>query len=293
MRTLPALLFLSLAGWAPADIRTESEIPCFGPGRTEKMDAHLPDDSFKRPVPAIILIHGGGWRTGDKADKRELSIARTLSENGYAVFSINYLLNVGERDEAGRLRITELAWPQNFYDCKSALRFVRAEADHFGIDPERIAVMGGSAGGHLAMLVGLTAEDDSLNSNGLYLEESNAVRCIVNFYGPHDLRGKKLTPFTGSAMNRNADLEALASPVTHLHAQSPPFFIAHGTNDKVIPVDSSRDLVQRLEALNIPFEYVEIPGAPHAFDLQPPQKDLRRPLLDFLQAHLGKPERVP
>ena len=132
---------------AAADITVERDIPYLGPDRDEKLDAYLPADSFERPVPAVLLIHGGGWRLGDKADRRERGFATTLAQQGYAVFSINYRLNQGARNEHGSFEVSELAWPQNLYDCKSALRFIRKEADRFGIDPDRIAVMGGSQAG--------------------------------------------------------------------------------------------------------------------------------------------------
>lgn len=137
------------------------------------------------------------------------------------------------------------------------------------------------------MLLGVTASNEEFNRHGLYLEQSNQVSCIVNFYGPSDLRGRKITPFTGSPFNRVASYEETASPVKYLDKNTPPFFIAHGTGDKVIPVDESRSLAAALQTLGIPFEYVEIPGAPHAFDLQPEQKDLRPAVLAFLKKYLG------
>ncbi|PAW77474.1 MAG: lipase [Verrucomicrobia bacterium Tous-C9LFEB] len=286
MKMLSICFLLASVALACASIVPERDISYLGAERAEKMDAYLPSNSFKRPVPAILFIHGGGWRNGDKAGEREVRIATTLAENGYAVFSINYKMNIGERDASNKLHLSYVAWPQNFYDCKSALRFLRSEATRFGIDPARIGVMGGSAGAHLAMLVGVTTNHEEFNREGLYLDQSNKVACVVDLYGVSDLRGKKITPFTGSEFNRVTSYEEKASPVTYLTKETPPFFIAHGTADKVIPVEESRILSKSLEYLGVPYEYIEIPEAPHAFDLQPPQKDLRPEVLAFLRKYL-------
>lgn len=268
----------------------ERDIPYLGGDRAEKLDAYLPPDNFPRPVPAVLLIHGGGWRKGDKADPRERNIAQTLSSHGYAVFSINYLLNIGKKDPAtNEFRVSRLAWPQNLHDCKSALRYLRAEAPRFGIDPSRIAVMGGSAGGHLAMLVGATANNDAINRDGLYTEQSNAVSCILDFYGDYDIRGRKVSPFRGASTEETLANEEAASPVTYLDAKTPPIFITHGTADKTVSVERSRLLAEHLRKLGVEHQYVEIEGAPHAFHLQPKQMDLRPAVLAFLKKHLGEP----
>ena len=164
MKVLLAFFVSALAlNLAQADSKVVrvSDVSYLGPDRQEKMDVYLPPDSFEGPAPAVLLIHGGGWRVGDKASKRERNFGNTLAANGYTVFSINYELNVGERDpKTGKLVLSHLAWPQNLYDCKSALRYLRLKAQDYGIDPDKIAVMGGSAGGHLSMMVGATANDE-------------------------------------------------------------------------------------------------------------------------------------
>ena len=290
MKKLFLLGFILLPQLVCAEVKIEADVPFLGPDRPEKLDVYLPPESFQRPLPAILLIHGGGWRGGDKAEKRTASMAVALAENGYAVFSTNYLLNVGYRDDNNKLHITEVAWPQSLYDCKSALRFARAEASRFGIAPDRIGVMGMSAGGHLAMLVGATAEEDELNQHGLYLDQSNAVSCILDFYGIADLRGQRLTPFTGSDRKVTSAYDEPASPVTYFNADTPPFFIAHGTADKVIPVKASQDLVKSLEQHGIEYTYVEIEDAPHSFHLELDERDLRPEVFGFLQTHLGSPQ---
>lgn len=273
-----------------SDVTRLSDIVYLDPDRAEKLDAYLPSDTFAGPHPSILLIHGGGWRICDKADARERNIGETLAAHGYAVFSINYLLNVGEKDPAtGQLRLTRLAWPQNLHDCKSALRFIRTEAARFNIDPARVGVMGGSAGGHLAMLVGATARHDEINRHGLYTNQSNAVSCILNFYGDYDIRGRSVSPFAGATPEETSANEDAASPISYLDVRTPPMFITHGTADTIIPVERSRLLTEHLRTLGVDYWYVEIGGAPHTYHLQPEEMDLRPTVLAFLTKHLGNP----
>lgn len=254
-----------------------ADIAYLGADRSEKMDAYLPGSDFSKPTPAVLLIHGGGWRGSDKRDARERNIGSNLAAHGYAVFSINYLLNTD----------TTIAWPTNFTDCKSALRFLKLNAERFGIDPDRIATMGGSAGGHLAMLVGATAQVGAVNDWGLYTHVDNRVRCIINFYGVHDVQDRRAVIFAGKDAAQTEANARMASPRTHFGADTPPIFIAHGTADTTVPVEHSRVLVRELTALGIEHEYVEIPDAPHTFHLQPQQMDLRPAVLAFLARHLG------
>ncbi len=267
----------------------EPDLDYLGPERSEKIDAYLPAAAaFPGPRPAVLLIHGGGWRGGDKADARERNIAGTLASHGYAVFSANYLLNTTVTDPAtGRVHISRLAWPQNLHDCKSALRWIRAHARRFNVDPARIATMGESAGGHLAMLVGATVHHSEINRHGLYTDQSNAVSCILTFYGDYDVRGRASSPFAGATPTETLRNETAASPITYLDASTPPIFITHGTADLIVPVERSKLLADHLRGLGVVHRYIEIEGAPHSYDLEPEQRDLRPDVLAFLRAHLA------
>lgn len=268
-----------------------SDIAFLGPDRVEKMDAYLPSDEFRKPVPAILLIHGGGWKKGDKADRREREIGTAMAKEGYAVFSINYLLNQRENPD-GTGKMVRLAWPQNLHDCKSALRYIRKHAARYGVDPSEIAVMGGSAGGSLAMLIGATGGVHKLNQGGLYAEEDNHVKCIINLYGIPEIIGQWKHAFAGPTKAETDQNSLDASAMTYFSAQSPPILVVHGTADAVVSVQVSRDLATRLKEIGMDCTYVEIPDAPHTFGLQAAKERLEPVLTDFLRRHLKTPERV-
>lgn len=264
-----------------------ADIPYLGLDRAERMDAWLPPERFARPCPAVLLIHGGGWRIGDKADARERNIGATLSATGYAVFSINYLLNSGDGGEYGQP--SRVAWPQNYIDCVTALRHIRARAGEYGIDPALIAVMGGSAGGHLSMLLAATATVPDMPRGDLHREQPVDVRCVISLYGPHDLHGRRANAVAGTDDAATAVNVRQASPSTWFGPATPPVLIVHGSADTLVPVEDGRALSELLRHRGVPYWYVEVSGAPHSFHLEPEQMDLRPLVLGFLARHLGAP----
>jgi acetyl esterase/lipase len=241
-------------------------------------------------VPAVIWIHGGGWVGGSKSAGRETSICRTLAENGYAAFSINYQLARDTTKPDANPGDPAVAWPQNIYDCKSALRYIRKEAATFGVDPARIAVSGGSAGAHLALVLGLSGDDEALNKGGLYTDQSNKVSCIIDFYGPTVITdAKRIAKFTGKDDKETEANVLAASPILHVKKDSPPVLVAHGTKDGTCDISYSRNLVEKMKEVGTQHEYIEVEGAGHSFNFQPAQMDLRPAILAFLGKHLGKP----
>tara|TARA_R100000027_G_scaffold40260_2_gene29891 strand:- start:8428 stop:9348 length:921 start_codon:yes stop_codon:yes gene_type:complete len=282
------LLAVALPVCGTPYVLVKKDIGFLGEGRKEKMDAYLPPESFKRPVPAIVLIHGGAWRMGDKADERERDFGSFLANNGYAVFSINYKLNEFHRDENGKWLGQTVAWPQNLYDCKSAIRYVRKHADFFGIDATRVGVMGSSAGGHLAMLVGATAGEEMFAGVGLYLEETDDVSCVVNFYGIADVTDSSRAPkFEGGIPDLpEGENPTLASPITWMGPSSPSILVVHGDEDEAVPVNASRSLISRLEEWGVEHTYVEVSGAGHSFAWVAAGTDLRSIVLEFLRENL-------
>lgn len=265
------------------DVRVEKNIDYLGPDRKEKADLYLPKENGKKH-PGIVIIHGGGWVSGIKDATREKNIGTTLALHGYVCMSIDYLL--GEKDG------TNLAWPQNLHDCKTAVRWLRKNAGRLNLDADNIGTIGGSAGAHLATMVAVTGPD--LDPAGPYGEFSTKVRCAVDMYGPADLADWKDIAALRRSRSEAPELYRQFSVLTHLDKNDPPILILHGTADHTVPLSQSETLAAALEKLGIEHHLEIIPGAPHTFHLQPKQKDLRPLVAEFFEKHLkGKPEGQP
>ena len=282
------MLMIVVAGTALAlsargGVKVETDVAYLPAGRAEKADLYLPDDlAVGAQAPVLLWIHGGGFTGGDKAQKRELNIGNNLAAHGYVVLSINYLL----QQKGGAL-----AWPQNLQDCKTAVRWLRANAARLHLDPDRIAVAGGSAGGHLASMVALTKPEDGFDPKEPYGEFSCAVQCGMDFYGCVDLTTWHNSAMFGKTKEQDPELYRKASAQTYARKDSPPMLILHGTADKTVDIKQSETLEAALKKAGADVEFVRVPGAPHTFDLQPKQQDLRPLVLAFLEKHL--PVKTP
>jgi len=313
MRLACALLFLSAGSWsahgvqaldmettsptaAKADasgIVTEWDIDFLEPGRAEKLDLYLPADRPKDVrSPAVVIIHGGGWVGGDKRGVRERVTGTALAEAGYVCASVEYMKEAGKR------------WPTNLYDCKNAVRWLRKNADRLQVDSDRIGVIGGSAGGHLALTVAYTPGVERLEPPAPYPGISSEVHACVNMYGITNLvtrkarqkdggfgeavtSGTALFPF---AREENPELWKLASPVNHISPKSPPTLIIHGTADSTVNHDQATELAAKLAEHGVLHELLSLPGAPHAFALNDKRlpTDLRPDVVAFFDKHLKR-----
>ena len=196
-------------------------------GQQLKLDLYLPAKT-NTPPPLMVWIHGGGWKNGDKANVNP-AILR-LSTEGYAVASINY-------------RLKDLSiHPKNIHDCKGAVRWLRAHAEQYGYDPQRVAVGGGSAGGHLALLLGLSAGFQELEGTvGGNTNQSSSVSAIVDFYGPSDFMVfSKTDPRFKNAHEFLPNQLKHVSPLTYLTKDDPPVIIFQGDQDKTVPTEQSK-----------------------------------------------------
>jgi acetyl esterase/lipase len=219
-------------------------------GKPLRLDLYLPTDAPK-PMPVIVFIHGGAWRTGSK----ERCPAIPMSGRGYAVLSIDY-------------RLTDVAtFPAQIYDCKGAIRWVRAHAKEYGLDPEKIGVWGNSAGGHLVALLGTSGGVKELEGDvGDNLGFPSRVQAVADFCGPsslriEDLKGHKNTEegktpeavskLLGGTIQEKAELARLASPAIHVTPDDPPFLIVHGEKDSTVPVQQARILAAALEKAGV------------------------------------------
>lgn len=285
-RALPPLLAaLSWMGVCVADavfgedsplVQIEKDVEYLEPGRTEKADLYLPVNLSVGKHPAVVIIHGGGWTGGDKGAKREINIGTNLAARGYVGMSINYVLATKE----------SATWPRNLHDCKTAVRWLRKNAERLHIDVDHIGVIGGSAGGHLAAMVTLTQAKDGLDPSGPYGDYSCAVQCGVDLYGPAELTDYRDLDMLGKTHAESPELYRLASPTSYVDRDDPPLLILHGTADKTVDVKQSQILAERLQAAGARQELVIVEGAPHTFHLQPAQRDLRPVVLGFFDRYL-------
>jgi acetyl esterase/lipase len=297
-RSILAAAALSLAGAPPphaaaADPTHSDIIYASIADRPLRLDLYLPEPDLRGPVPLVLYVHGGGWLSGDK---RPLPAALgTLLDHGIAVAGVQY-------------RLTSQAWmfggvspifPAQIHDLKAAVRWVRTNGAGYGIDPERVAAWGMSAGGHLAALLGTSAgvvELEGPASGGV----STRLSAVVDYFGPtdilfittdrrwppggidHDVRsspesklmgwsqpGQGLGDIRSNLANPAAPYPQLvarcvaANPTTHVSPDDPPFFIAHGTSDTIVPLLQSIKLADALGAAGVAVEYHPIAGAPH------------------------------
>ena len=270
----------------PADVRVEQNVAFLTPDRKEKADLYFPlKPGAGKLTGAVLHIHGGGFTGGVRDAERDINICANLARHGYVAMSIDYKLSYNGK----------ASWPQNLYDCKTAVRWLRVNAARLGIDPDRIGVIGGSAGGTLATLVALTTPEDGLDPGEPYGEVSCRVRCGVDLYGISDLNQWHDVTMLGKKAAEDPALYRKASPVTYARAGSPPLLILHGTADTTVPPHQSELLHAALQGAGASSELLLIADAAHTFHLQPPQLDLRPLVLEFFDKHLasGNPAKTP
>jgi len=229
-----------------------------------KMDIFMPQQTTG-PVPVVVWIHGGAWKTGDK----EKSPALPLVSRGFAVVSLNYRLS------------QEAIFPAQIEDCKAAIRFLRSKAKAIGIDPDRIGVWGSSAGGHLAALRGTSGDVKQLEGATDNLPFSSRVQAVCDFFGPTDFLRMDDTPgdmphnaadspestLIGGPIQENPEKVARANPITYITPDDPPFLILHGDEDKTVIPSQSTLLADALKKAGVPVEFEIIKGAGHGFDV--------------------------
>ncbi|PPG27710.1 alpha/beta hydrolase [Pseudoclavibacter sp. RFBB5] len=262
--------------------------------RSLQLDLWVPESSSS--VPTVVWIHGGAWMVGDRRalppflEPDELFAA--LTDAGMAVASIEYR------------HALEAPFPAQLHDAKAAVRWLRSFAGTLNIDPDAIAVAGESAGGHLASLVALTSDATHLEGDVGVRIGSSTVSCAVSWFGVSDIESivHPETPASILAQlpehARKPPLEILlngaavdvrrdASPVTHVSQSTPPFFLAHGTADTVVPFEQSTLLRDALEHAGAPVTLMTVPGAGHGFDACPDGPAILEATVSYLAEHLG------
>ena len=248
------------------------------------MDLYFPEQRGTQS-PLIIYIHGGGWYSGDKATGIGLNNMPELVRRGYVVASINYRL------------APRYMFPAQIEDVEYAVDFLRSNASTYRIDPAHIGVMGESAGGHLAALLGLSDERQWLDGARGGVSQSPRVQAVVDMFGPSDLKltfeqhWSMLIEHVFNTSDPESELIKRASPVTYVSRQAPPFLILHGDKDNQVSLDQSRELYSRLKAESDPATLVVVKNADHEFvpeggPISPSQKQIDLSIADFFDKYL-------
>ena len=264
----------------------------FGTGGGRELHAEIlrPQPPPKEPMPAVLFIHGGGWAGGT-----HLIYAPWLVERGYFTASIEYRLS------------GEAPWPAQIEDCKLAVRWLRANAAKFHVNPDRIGVMGHSAGGHLVACLGTLGDVKELEGRGGYDGISSRVQAVVDQCGPADFTSADapaagtnrtdhpgLIKLFGGTYAEKADAWRQASPALHASAAAPPFLIVHGENDKLVPIAQSERLATALKHAGVPVDFIRIKNAGHGLKgdkptdppADPDSQTLRVAMIAFFDKHL-------
>lgn len=270
-------LFGSVEASTPILIDERHDVEFARPGgQALRLDVYQPHDSTGREpqanvppatlLPAIIVIHGGSWSGGVKSDFARYD--RWLATGGRVVFDVEY-----------RLANSEHRFPAQIVDIKCAIAWVRSHAAEYNVDAERLALLGRSAGGQLALLAAYTANEPTQQPGSCDTQDTR-VRAVISFYGPTDLSWDYAHPGRPDVIDTPHTLEnylggspdiapqayATASPIEHVSPQSPPTLFLHGGHDQLVLAENVERIIPKLAAAGVPFTYVYLPWGTHGFD---------------------------
>jgi acetyl esterase/lipase len=247
-------------------ITFELDIPYADTGNPRhRLDVYLPKDRKIDKLPVIVFFHGGGWMQGDKADGAG-RLMPFVRKGEYAGVSAGYRLS------------GEAQWPAQIYDCKAAIRWVRANATRYGLDADRIGVWGRSAGAHLVLMLGVTGDVPELEGDiGPNERMSSKVAAVANFFGVTEMlaiigqpsnidRTRADAPeakLIGGALRENPDKAKAASPINYITSNDPPVLTVHGTEDRSVPYDQAVRFDAALRKAAVPSYFVTVKGAGH------------------------------
>jgi len=277
------LAALSLTGcrtYSPKQVSVQRDLEYGRPdGVSLKLDLYTPKNTTNR-TPVLVWIHGGAWKAGSRSP----CPLAFLVKDGFAAVSIEYRF------------IDQAPFPAQLHDCKGAIRWIKANAARFNLDPDRIAVFGASAGGHLAALLGTTADVKDLEGEvGGNLEQTSRVQAICAFYPPTDLNRLITNPesrtssssdigkLLGGPLEANLDKAARANPITYITPNDTPFYILHGAKDKVVPLEQSVLLHEALLKSGVESKLFTVPNKGHGIGAP---TAATKEIVEFLGRHL-------
>jgi acetyl esterase/lipase len=247
-------------------------------GKELRLDIYQLGTRAAEPMPAVILIHGGGWTSLDKSTMRGMGMF--LARFGFVAFSVDYRLMNGNQNR----------WPAQLDDVQRAVRWVRANASKYGVNSDRIGAFGHSAGGQLAALLGM--EDTRDNSDPALARYSSKVQAVVDVSGPtdfttgHDADGMAfLTELFGASYAKDPEIWREASPALQVSKSDAPFLIVQGTQDLTVPVAQAEELVDKLHAAGVPAQFVKLDDG-HTFRTPAARRQLAIDTLAFFNRYL-------
>lgn len=263
----------------PSGVQADFDVEYSRVGERVAMDIFRPSNATAA-APAVLCIHGGGFRAGTRAGYHALAIK--LAQRGYVAATASYRLAPRHQ------------FPAAVEDVKAAVRFLRANAKKYNLDPEQIGATGGSAGGHLVLMLGLTGDNKAFDGYGPNLDQSAKVQAVVSYYGPTDFTksyGKSVDAHLVLPLWLGGDLEhepkwhRVSSPINYANPLAAPLLSIHGTEDKYVEHAQSVWLIDRLRSMGAEAELLTLPGAGHGFkgtDLQMAESAL----FQFFDKHL-------
>ncbi len=240
----------------------------YGKGGDKNLELNIAVPPGRGPFPAVILIHGGSWMSGSYKDKLMTMLLEKIAKAGYVTASIQY-----------RLTPSGARFPSQIEDCKCAVRWMRGNAEKYQIDSKRIGTLGGSAGAHLALLLGLTNKDDGMEGTGDLCPEnakqSSEVQAVVNLFGPADLfigdwqksTHPAVTLLLGGTIKEKSLLARKASPINYIEKNRtiPPIITFHGTKDSLVPYVHATTLQSALDKIDAHSKLVIMEGEGHGW----------------------------
>jgi acetyl esterase/lipase len=271
---------------AEDDVIKEKPITyCEIAGETLQLDMARP--AGEGPFPAIVMIHGGGWEGGSRAGY--LGALPAMAKHGYVALTISYRLT--KPDASGKAKYP---FPAAVNDCKCAIRWLRANAAKYKVDPERIGVTGGSAGGHLSLMLGVTSASDGLEGDGGYADQSSKVQAVVNIFGPTDMphiskstggAAPIVERFLGGKLDAIPDVYKKASPISYVKKDLPPMLTIHGTADTLVPPDQAERFDKAMREAGAQHTMLLLNGQGHGFQGEGAQKSIEATVA-FFDKHL-------
>ncbi len=249
-------------------------------GKSLQLDIYKPKNLIKA-APILVFIHGGGWRSGERADYLVYLVA--FAKKGYIPTTVSYRL------------LKDAPYPACVEDIADAVLWFYLNGGTYGYDPDRIALIGGSAGGHLALLAAYQWKNSGTNSDTTIVHSvHHRIKAVVDIYGPVDLtteyaRNQSLvTSFLAHSYLEKRELYKEASPIQYLDKDDPPTMILHGTSDDLVPISQSDLLKARLDSLGVPNVYYRVPLWPHTMDIIQRVNDFsQKKMEDFFGKYLN------